>query len=315
MIKNTIFVLLLLFVRILNGQINPNATIMKKADSKTGLVLEGGGMRGVFTCGVLDCFMDRGIRFPYVIGVSAGACNGLSYMSGQRGRARYSNIDMMEKYRYIGMRYLWKQHSILDQKLLYEDFPDRLVPFDYAAYRENPAVFEMVTTNCLTGKACYLSEKENKHRLVQIAKASSSLPYVCPVAFVDRRPMLDGGIVDSIPVERAQALGYEHNVVVLTRNRGYRKTEKDLRIPRFIYTRFPRLRVALSHRCACYNRQLELVEQLEDEGRIIAIRPEKPVVVDRIEKDVRKLTDLYDEGYACAVRMLEAHPEISEIMD
>ena len=272
-------------------------------------------MRGVFTCGVLDCFMDRGIRFPYVIGVSAGACNGLSYMSGQRGRARYSNIDMMEKYRYIGVRYLWTQHSILDQKLLYEDFPDRLVPFDYTAYRENPAVFEMVTTNCLTGKACYLSEKENKHRLVQIAKASSSLPYVCPVAFVDRRPMLDGGIVDSIPVERAQALGYEHNVVVLTRNRGYRKTEKDLRIPHFIYTRFPRLRVALSHRCACYNRQLELVEQLEDEGRIIAIRPEKPVVVDRIEKDVRKLTDLYDEGYACAVRMLEAHPEISEIMD
>lgn len=315
MIKNTIFVLLLLFVRILNGQINPNATIMKKADSKTGLVLEGGGMRGVFTCGVLDCFMDRGIRFPYVIGVSAGACNGLSYMSGQRGRARYSNIDMMEKYRYIGVRYLWTQHSILDQKLLYEDFPDRLVPFDYAAYRENPAVFEMVTTNCLTGKACYLSEKENMHRLVQIAKASSSLPYVCPVAFVDRRPMLDGGIVDSIPVERAQALGYEHNVVVLTRNRGYRKTEKDLRIPRFIYTRFPRLRVALSHRCAYYNRQLELVEQLEDEGRIIAIRPEKPVVVDRIEKDVRKLTNLYDEGYACAVRMLEAHPEISEIMD
>lgn len=267
-------------------------------------------MRGVFTCGVLDCFMDRGIRFPYVIGVSAGACNGLSYMSGQRGRARYSNIDMLEKYRYIGMKYLWTQRSILDQKLLYEDFPDRLVPFDYGAYQANPAVFEMVTTNCLTGKACYLTEKRDNSRLVQIAKASSSLPYVCPVVFVDRVPMLDGGIVDSIPVERAQGMGYGRNVVVLTRNRGYRKKEKDIRIPHFIYKRFPRLRVALSHRCACYNRQLELVERLEDEGRIIVVRPERPVVVDRIEKDVKKLTALYEEGYACAERMLELHPEI-----
>lgn len=271
---------------------------------KTGLVLEGGGMRGVFTCGVLDYFLDQGITFPYTIGVSAGACNGLSYMSGQRGRAKYSNIDMMEKYQFIGMKYLWTQHSILDQKLLYQDFPERLVPYDFEAYRNNPGVFEMVTTNCLTGKACYLSEKNDWDRMIAIARASSSLPYVCPIAYVDGIPMLDGGIVDSIPVERARALGYEKNVVVLTRNKGYRKKNQDLRIPHFIYKKYPRLRVVLSRRCACYNEQLELVERLEEEGKIIVIRPEKPVVVDRIEKNIKKLEDLYQEGYECAQKVM-----------
>ena len=271
---------------------------------KTGLVLEGGGMRGVFTCGVLDYFLDQGITFPYTIGVSAGACNGLSYMSGQRGRAKYSNIDMMEKYQFIGMKYLWTQHSILDQKLLYQDFPERLVPYDFEAYRNNPGEFEMVTTNCLTGKACYLSEKNDWDRMIAIARASSSLPYVCPIAYVDGIPMLDGGIVDSIPVERARALGYEKNVVVLTRNKGYRKKSQDLRIPHFIYKKYPRLRVVLSRRCACYNEQLELVERLEEEGKIIVIRPEKPVVVDRIEKNIKKLEDLYQEGYECAQKVM-----------
>lgn len=271
---------------------------------KTGLVLEGGGMRGVFTCGVLDYFLDQGISFPYTVGVSAGACNGLSYMSGQRGRAKYSNIDMMEKYQFIGMKYLWTQHSILDQKLLYQDFPERLVPYDFEAYRDNPGEFEMVTTNCLTGKACYLSEKNDWDRMIAIARASSSLPYVCPIAYVDGIPMLDGGIVDSIPVERARALGYEKNVVVLTRNKGYRKKSQDLRIPHFIYKKYPRLRVVLSRRCACYNEQLELVERLEEEGKIIVIRPENPVVVDRIEKNIKKLEDLYQEGYECAKKVM-----------
>ena len=272
--------------------------------SKMGLVLEGGGMRGVFTCGVLDYFMDHGIEFPYAVGVSAGACNGLSYVSHQRGRAKYSNIDMMEKYHYIGLKYLWYQHSILDQHLLYELFPKKIVPFDYEACFSNPMRFEMVTTNCVTGRACYLEERSNKERLVAIAKASSSLPYVCPITYVDGRPMLDGGIVDSIPVLRAVSQGYEKNVVVLTRNRGYRKEGRDIRVPRFIYTRYPRLRAMLSCRSELYNEQLEMVERMEDEGRIIVIRPQAPVKVNRIEKDVKKLQALYDEGLTCAEQVL-----------
>lgn len=272
--------------------------------SKMGLVLEGGGMRGVFTCGVLDYFMQQGIVFPYVIGVSAGACNGLSYMSHQPGRARYSNIEMLAKYHYIGLKYLWHQHSILDQRLLYEKFPATILPFDYEAYFHNPARFEMVTTNCVTGRACYLEEKQDRERLIAIAKASSSLPYVCPITWVDGRPMLDGGIIDSIPVQRAISQGYEKNVVVLTRNRGYRKTEKDIRIPHIIYRRYPHLRDALSRRCQAYNEQLEMVERLEDERRIIAIRPEAPVKVNRIEKDIQKLTALYEEGLRCAEKVI-----------
>lgn len=270
----------------------------------TGLVLEGGGMRGVFTCGVLDYLMDHQIEFPYGVGVSAGACNGLSYLSRQRGRAKYSNIDMLEKYHYIGLKYLWYQRSILDQKLLYETFPEKLVPFDYAACFCNPMRFEMVTTNCVTGRACYLAERADKDRLIAIAKASSSLPYVCPMTWVDGVPMLDGGIVDSIPVLRAISQGYRTNLVVLTRNKGYRKSEKDIRVPHFIYRRYPRLRVVLSNRCRAYNEQLEMVERMEDEGSILVIRPQAPVTVNRIEKDVKKLTALYNEGYACAGEVL-----------
>ena len=267
-----------------------------KIDDKTGLVLEGGGMRGVFTCGVLDYMMDKKVWFPYGVGVSAGACNGLSYMSRQRGRAKFSNIDLLEKYHYIGIKHLWRKHSILDQELLYEHFPKEILPYDYKTYAENPARFEMVTTNCITGRACYLEEKHDPRRIIAIAKASSSLPYVCPIAYVDGEPMLDGGIVDSIPVLRAIEQGFDKNVVVLTRNRGYRKKGKDMKIPHFIYKKYPRLRVVLSKRCRIYNEQLDLVEQLEDKGRIVVIRPEKPMEVDRIETDIKKLTDLYEEG-------------------
>ena len=273
-------------------------------DNQTGLVLEGGGMRGVFTCGVLDYLMDHDIRFPYTIGVSAGACNGLSYMSRQRGRAKYSNIDLLEKYHYIGLKHLLKKRNILDFDLLFTEFPEHILPYDYQAYFDSPERYVMVTTNCLTGRADNLSEKENYNRLIRIAKASSSLPYVCPVVVVDRVPMLDGGIVDSIPVGRAMSLGYERNVVVLTRNRGYRKTGRDIRIPSFIYRRFPRLRVALSHRCECYNRQLELIEQLEDEGKVLVVRPLEKLEVDRLEDNIGKLTALYEEGYACAETVL-----------
>ncbi len=271
----------------------------------TGLVLEGGGMRGVFTDGVLDYFLDRNITFPYAVSVSAGACNGLSFMSGQRGRAKVTNIDMLEKYRYIGMKYLWTQHSIFDRDLLYDKIPNDILPFDYEACFANPMEFEMVTTNCLTGQANYLTERSNPDRLLTIARATSSLPYVCPIVWLDHQPMLDGGIVDSIPVERAMERGHNFNVVVLTRNKGYRETARDIKIPRYIYRRFPRLRVLLSKRHAIYNAQLDLVDQLEAEGRILAIRPERPLEVGRLESDAKKLTALYEEGYACAKKAFE----------
>jgi len=263
----------------------------------TGLVLEGGGMRGVFTSGVLDAFMKHDLYFPYVVAVSAGACNGLSYMSRQPRRARYSNIDMLRKYDYISLKRLLTQGSIFDPNILYERFPNEIVPFDYETYRENPAVYEIVTTNCLTGRAEYLTEKTNPKRLTAIVKASSSLPYVAQITEVDGVPMLDGGIVDSIPVVRAIDKGYSPNVVILTRNRGFRSSEPDIKVPKLFYGEYPRLRVALSHRVEEYNKQLELIERMEDWGEVICIRPERPMQVDRLCRDVEKLEALYEEGF------------------
>lgn len=278
----------------------------KKIDinDRSGLVLEGGGMRGVFTCGVLDNFMERGIRFPYTIGVSAGACNGLSYMSGQRGRAKYSNINLLEKYKYIGWKHLLKKRNIMDFDLLFQEFPEHILPYDYDTYFHTPERYVMVTTNCLTGEANYFEEKQSKERVIDIVRASSSLPFVCPISYVDRIPMLDGGIVDSIPLAHAREDGYTHNVVVLTRNRGYRKEIQGTKVPSFIYRKYPLLREAINRRSVVYNEQLEFVERLEDEGEIIVIRPQMPIVVDRIERDIKKLTALYEEGYQCAAQFV-----------
>ena len=266
----------------------------------SGLILEGGGMRGVFTCGVLDCLMDRGIRFPYTIGVSAGACNGLSYMSSQRGRARYSNIDLLEKYRYISFKHLIFKGNIMDFDLLFDDFPNRIIPYDYPALAACEERFEMVTTSCRTGRACYFEEKNDPDRIIDIVKASSSLPFVSPISYVDGEPMLDGGIADSIPLLRARELGFDNNLVVLTRNKGYRKSEGAIHLPPFVYGRYPQLREAIRRRNVLYNEQLALVERLEDEGTLTVLRPERPIEVGRIERDTRKLAALYDEGYACA---------------
>lgn len=266
-------------------------------DGNTGLVLEGGGMRGVFTSGVLDAFMKHDLYFNYIVSVSAGACNGMSYASRQPRRARISNIDYLAKYKYIGIRHIVTQGCIFDSDLLYDKFPNQYLPFDFDTFFNNPATFEMVTTNCLTGDAMYLTERKDKQRALDIVRASSSLPYVSKIVTVDGIPMLDGGIVDSIPVMRAMKTGHERNVVVLTRNRDFRTSGKDHKIPGFIYKKYPRLRVALSRRLAVYDAQLELVERLENEGKIVCIRPEKPMEVGRMEKDTVKLERLYEEGY------------------
>ena len=261
----------------------------------------------MFTSGVLDAFMKHEIYFPYVVAVSAGACNGLSYMSRQPRRARWSNIDMLEKYDYISLHSLIHNGSIFDPNILYERFPEEFIPFDYDAYEHNKALFEMVTTNCKTGRAMYLSERSDRRRLTQIVKASSSLPFVAPITEVDGIPMLDGGIVDSIPIVRSIDTGHTENVVVLTRNRGYRSTEPDFKIPKLIYGDYPRLRVALSRRTEEYNKQLELIERMEDWGEIIVIRPERPLEVGRITQDVNKLERLYEEGFSLGERFVESN--------
>ena len=282
---------------------------MKDKFKHTALVLEGGGMRGVFTSGVLDWMIDHDITFPYLVGVSAGSSNALSYASHQRGRGKYIFADLQVERHYLGMRNIWRHRSIMDMDLLYHELPETIWPYDYAAYRENSMRVESVATDCLTGEAVYLEEKEDAARIIDIVRASSSLPFVCPIAYVDECPMLDGGIADSIPLQRAIDQGYEHIIVVLTRHKGYRKEEKKVRIPSFIYARYPKLREAIRTRAERYNKQVDLVEQLEREGRITVIRPDHPVEVARIETDLNKMNTLYQHGFEVAERVLHTYED------
>lgn len=298
-----------------------------KIDGKTGLVLEGGGMRGIFTIGVLDAFMEAGVRFPYAIGVSAGACNMVSYVTEQKGRAKYSNVGMVEQYghNYLGLRMLLRTGNIFNVPLLYDELPNKIWPFEYERFFHSEMECEMVVTNLMTGKAEYFSNHDPKllvddvqasHKYaMDIILASSSLPYVSHKVYLNGTPMLDGGIVDSIPVLRAQEMGYEKNVVVLTRNKGYRKVLKhgmildgmSAALRYSLYSRYPNFRHALSQRGEVYNKQLQLVEDLEEAGKILVIRPERPVEVDRIERNPKRLHALYDEGFAIGQRFCREH--------
>lgn len=268
-----------------------------------GLLLEGGGIRGVFTAGATDCFLDNKIFFPYVIGVSAGASNGLSYASRQRGRARKCDIDILSERNYIGVKFLFSQGCIMDYDFLFGELPKKILPYDMGAYLKSGR-FVLVATNCLTGKAAYFDTPVGSDDLLLKCRASCSLPFACRMVYVGGVPMLDGGIADALPIRRAQSDGYEKCVVVLTRNKGYRKSEKFSRLPGFVYSKYPELRKALATKNARYNASLSYIEELESAGRAVVIRPESPLKVNRLERSAERLEALYREGYSCAERAL-----------
>ena len=263
-------------------------------------------MRAIFTVGVLDYFMDHNIWFPYTIGVSAGASNGISYASRQRGRSKYSNIDLLKEYNYIGLRHFLRGRGYIDMKYLFYIYPEKYYPLDYDTYFKSKDRFVMVTSNCLTGKAEYFEEKKDKNRLVDICCASCTLPVLCPVAHVDGIPMVDGGVCDAIPIQRAIDDGFKKNVIILTRNKGYRKEDKNFYLPGFIYKQYPAIREQLKLRYKRYNEVLDYIDQLEAEGKAFVIRPENKMEVGRTESNPEKLEALYNEGYELAERLIGA---------
>lgn len=273
----------------------------------TALVLEGGGMRGVFTAGVLDSFMDENISFPYGIGVSAGAGNLLNYLSHQRGRLKLIDIDYLEKYNYIGIHKLITKRSLIDNDFLYDVIPYDVNPYDFGALFSNPMDWEIVTCDCRTATSCYCTERQDEKRALSICRASSSLPFACPQVVVDGIPMLDGGITDPIPIKHAMDKGYDKIVLVLTRLKGYRKDPKGIKCPSFIYKQYPLLQEKLSTRNCAYNDLMDEIEQMESEGKIMVIRPESLYGVSRLGKDVTCLTNLYEHGLEMGKRFLEKH--------
>ena len=262
-----------------------------------GLVLEGGGMRGIYTSGVLDFLMEKDIYTPYVIGVSAGACNASSYVSKQKYRSRDVNLKYINDPRYIGIKNLILEKSIFSIKFLYDEVPNKLEPFDYEEFKKSNQTFMIVATNCKTGEPEYFEKNQCKD-ILKVIRASSSLPLVTPIVNLDGEPYLDGGISDSIPIKKAMEDGYTKNIVVLTRTKGYRKEPiKHKRIIKFKYKKYPKLVNKIFNRYKEYNETLDYIEDLEKKGQIIIIRPSEDLKVDRLEKNVDKLEALYNLGY------------------
>ena len=262
-----------------------------------GLVLEGGGMRGVYTAGVLDYFQEMGILFETIYGVSAGAVQGCSYLSGQKGRGYACAVDYLDDWRYMSLRMLLLTGDLFGVKMCYDTIPNKLNPFDLASFQKNPSNLYAVMTDVETGKPVYRLVKDMDMGL-RALRASASLPMVSRMVKVDGRKMLDGGIADSIPLEKAMRDGFTKNVVVLTQHREYRKKPSGMgRVARIRYPLHSALRQRMEDRHVRYNSQLELVERMEAEGKVFVIRPQNPVGFARIEKDQAKLKALYCQGY------------------
>ncbi|WP_281725930.1 patatin-like phospholipase family protein [Lachnoclostridium phocaeense] len=267
---------------------------------KATLVLEGGATRGVFTSGALDYLMEKDFYTSYVIGVSAGSCNAVGYVSKQPGRTRDCMIQKDKEYSYYyGFRKFIKEKSLMDMDMVFDRYPNEIYPFDYDTYFASDIECEIVTTNCVTGRAEYMTEDSDKQRLMKICRASCSMPLICPMVNVDCIPYLDGGLADSIPIERAMEIGNGKSIVILTRNPGYRKkmpSRATVQLYRRAYKKYPNLIRSIVNRSIVYNRTMKLLEQQEAEGKIFVLRPLIPTV-SRLEKDYDALMHFYEHGY------------------
>lgn len=275
---------------------------------KATLVLEGGATRGVFTSGALDYLMEKEVWLSHVIGVSAGACNAVDYVSKQPGRTRDCMIpgDKSNSY-YYGVRDFVKERSLMNMDLIFDKFPNEIYPFDFDTYFASEMECELVTTNCLTGKAEYMSERQDGQRLLKICRASSSMPLLTPIVNIDGTPYLDGGLADSIPLRRARQIGNEKIVVILTKNKGYRKkvvSSAMQRIYKRAYKSYPELIRTIFRRSFEYNKTMNYLDQLEARGEVFVLRPQiKPV--SRLERDAETLQAFYEHGYHYMERKLD----------
>ncbi len=262
--------------------------------------MEGGANRGIFTAGVLDYLMEKDVWADYVIGVSAGACNAVDYVSRQIYRSKDSIIAWNQE---TG-RQMWenfrKNHTIMDMDLLFDTFPNKDIPFDYDTYFDSNIKCEMVVTNARTGKAEYWQEKCDRSQLMRICRASSSLPILSkPVQLREGSdPYFDGGLADSIPVHRALELGYRKIIVVLTQQADYRKgtSKQSVAMMKARYRQYPALAHTYELRADRYNHTLDQIKKWEDKGKLFVIRPEIETVK-RLEKDISKLDSFYHHGY------------------
>lgn len=264
------------------------------------VILEGGAARGVFSSGVLDCLMQNNIYLSHVIGVSAGSCNAVDYVSRQIGRTRDCMIHKEKELEYIGMKSLITQHSLFDMEMLFDRYPNDLFPFDYDTYFESRMKCEVVVTNCKNGRAEYkAARKGDREQLMQYLKASSSMPLVSPIVMADGTPYVDGGVSDSVPILHAKSYGNRKIIAILTRNKAYRKepmSKGALRVYKRKYKKYPNLVKTMQARYSRYNRTTEYIDSLESTGKIFVVRPSVALIA-RAEKDYDHLMSFYQHGY------------------
>ncbi len=274
---------------------------------KKGLVMEGGAMRGMFTCGVIDVLMENGIAFDAAAGISAGAVFGCNIKSRQIGRAIRYNKAYSRDPRYCSLRSLIRTGDLYGADFCYRELPDVLDPFDRETFRDNPMEFYVGATDVRTGKAVFHRCIDGGEKDIAWMRASASMPLVSRIVKIDGCELLDGGIADPVPFDHMEEIGYRHNVIILTQPAGYRKKrERLLPLLKIALRKYPRAVTTLENRHLLYNRQMEEIEQLERQGSYLVIRPPKPLEIGHTEHDPEELERVYQVGRTEALSRLEA---------
>ena len=271
---------------------------------KTGLVLEGGAMRGIYTAGVLDIFNENKIKVDGVIGVSAGCVHGVNYISEQNGRSIRYTLKSRNDKRYMSVKSLLKTGNMVETDFCYHEIPEKLDPFDNNTYMKSGIDFYTVSSNVETGRAEYLKCKD-VFKQIDLIRASASMPFVSQIVETGGFKLLDGGICDSVPVKKFMEMGYDRIVVILTKPIGYIPKPNNAFLSKKMYGKYPEFVDALITRHLRYVENLNYVNKLEEEGKIMVIRPSRTVNISRTEKNLARIWEMYELGRENAEERLE----------
>lgn len=275
---------------------------------KTGLIMEGGAMRGMFTCGVLDVFLENGITFDGAIGVSAGAVFGCNFKSRQLGRPFRYNRNYCRDWRYCSIRSLIRTGDLFGEEFCYHELPDVLDPFDSVTFQNNPMEFFVAATDVRTGETVYHLCSDGRSSDIEWLKASASMPLAARIVETDGMELLDGGITDPVPYGYMENRGYDRNVMILTQPKGYHKRRfRLLAAIHTVYKRYPKLADAMEQRHIVYNRQLAEVREREQKRSAIVIRPPESLGIGHVSHNPAELEMVYRIGRE------EANRRLSEI--
>ncbi|QGQ98535.1 patatin family protein [Paenibacillus psychroresistens] len=262
-----------------------------------GLVLQGGGMRGVYTAGVLDYYMEQRLYFPYVAAVSAGACNASAYLARQKGLGRNMHINYLHDHRYISYRNLWRGKSILGLDYIFDELPYTLEPFHFEAFQHAKEIFKVGVTNCASG-CCMFFDKMTCTEIFKIIRASCSIPFITSIVPYQDLQLLDGGITAPIPIQQSISDGNRMNVIILTNSGEYQRKPRLLPLlTRQFYGRYKELGQAINNHHEVYNQTLDEIKQLEASKAAFVIRPSRTIQTKGMERNPLVLTSLYDQGY------------------